>query len=182
MSKISKSPESNTFQKQCYITRTLEEGTSLDDPDVKAMIDMYESWDKLDMDHEADPSWKQNNLEYDLRSTDWILDKVRSNEIYSQNLYAALCNNDFFNQDLVLILKEKYWTCSWRSAGGIISNMRQEGDYIDWYCSGIRNDNYQEDSDVPFQHGYVPEGYVTDEVREDLTRLGWTVVTTNNNL
>ena len=181
MTEISKSPERNTFQKQCYITRKIDEGKSLDDPEIKCTIDLYDDWDRQSDKLESDPEWQKNNLEWDLRSTDWILDKVRSSEVYSQNLYAALCNNDFFNRDLVLILKEEYWSCSWRSAGGIIANMREEGDYIDWYCSGIRNDHYQEDSDVPFPPGYVQEGQLTDEVRQDLIRLGWTVVTTNNN-
>jgi hypothetical protein len=45
--------------------------------------------------------------------------------------------------------------------------MRQEGDYIDWYCSGIR-DNYD--------GGYVSECVVTDEIRNDLLQLGWIVL------
>ena len=41
---ISSSPERHTFQRDNYIKRCLEEGKSLDDPNVKAMIDMYNSW------------------------------------------------------------------------------------------------------------------------------------------
>lgn len=100
----------------------------------------------------------KHNLENDLLSSNTILDKCRNSKIYSQNLYAALCNNRFFYED-------NEWTCSWRYAGGIIADIRQEGDYMDWYCSGIGSNN----------EGYVGEGEVTDEIRLDLLKLGWTV-------
>ena len=45
--------------------------------------------------------------------------------------------------------------------------VRDQGDYIDWYCSGIRSEVGQGNN------GYVSEGYITDEVRKDLLRLGW---------
>jgi hypothetical protein len=43
--------------------------------------------------------------------------------------------------------------------------MRQEGDYIDWYCSG-----YAENWDG------VSEGTVTEEIENDLHKLGWLLV------
>jgi hypothetical protein len=98
------------------------------------------------------------SLEQDLRYSKYISDKCKESEIYSQNLYAALCNNEFSKQD-------KIWSCSWRSAGGIVSNLREEGDYINWYCSGIG-------SDVPF----LPESVVSDEIRKDIEDLGWTII------
>lgn len=104
---------------------------------------------------------KSFNLEYDLRSSPEILSKARNSEVYSQNLYAALCNNRFFYGD-------KEWACTWRHAGGIIADMLQTGDYIDWYCSGIGTDPEK----TP---GYVGESFVTDEIRLDLMKLGWTV-------
>jgi hypothetical protein len=182
MTKLSKSPNRNTFQKNNYIKRAIEKGKSMTDPTVKSMIDWYESWDKLDLEHESDPTWKKNNMEWDLRTTDWILKKVRNSDNYAQNLYAAICNNDFIKEDVIQILKENYWSASWRSAGGIISNMRQEGDYIDWYCSGIgsQEDGYGLDGYIPEldedKREYVPESVVTDEIRKDLLKLGWIVV------
>jgi hypothetical protein len=169
---ISKSPERNTFQKEGFIKRQ-EEAGKLDEPDTKSMIDFYESWDTEATRKEQDPEWQKDNMEYDLRTTDWILKKVRTSDVYAQNLYAAICNNDFMKLEVVPILTNKTWSASWRSAGGIIANMRQEGDYIDWYCSGIRDI----DSDP---NGYVSESVVTDEIREDLKRLGWIVVDQNN--
>jgi hypothetical protein len=180
---LSASPERNTFQRDAYIERQLKEGRSLDDPDVKAMIHWYDSWSEESQKQEADPEWQKNNLEYDLRSTEWIVEKVRASESYAQNLYAALCNNDFQRQDVWPVLKDQKYSCSWRHAGGIIADMRGEGDYIDWYCSGIGNqeagyglDSYTPTPD-PDGRDYVPESVVTDEVRVDLQQLGWAVIT-----
>ena len=105
--------------------------------------------------------------------------KVRNSESYAQNLYAAMCNNEFVRREIVPILKNEKWSCSWRSAGGIVANMRQEGDYIDWYCSGIgRVDECQEEGGAPTETSkYVPEATVTDEIRNDLKELGWIVLT-----
>ena len=120
-----------------------------------------------------DLEWQKNNMEYDLRTTDWILEKVRKSKSYSQNLYAAMCNNDFQRNDVLPILKDQYWHCSWRYAGGIIADMREEGDYIDWYCSGIVGDADIDEDEYRTKTGYVPECTITEEIREDLFKLGW---------
>ena len=123
-----------------------------------------------------DPKSRENNMEYDLLTTDWMLEKVRSNEAYAQNLYAAMCNNEFTKREMWPILKDQRWSCSWRYAGGIIADMRQEGDYIDWYCSGIRN--VVDDEEVNKQwdeRNFVSEQTVTEEIEQDLYRLGWIV-------
>ncbi len=169
MSKLSKSPKRNTFQASKYLERKAQEGKTPDnDSNVKAMMDMYKNWAVETAEREADPNWSKNNMEHDLRTTNWILNKARSSESYAQNLYAAMCNNGFIKLDVIPILKQEEWSCSWRYAGGIIADMRQEGDYIDWYCSGIRN---PEDEPKDF----VPEGCITAEIRNDLQRLGWAV-------
>ena len=86
-----------------------------------------------------------------------------------------MCNNDFMKNDVWPILTEKTWSCSWRHAGGVVADMREQGDYIEWYCSGISG-NGLGNSDEDCNEGYLPEGYVSDEIREDLLRLGWLVV------
>jgi hypothetical protein len=180
MNKISKSPDRNTFQKENYVKRQ-EEAGKLDEPDTKYMMDFYESWNAEAFRKEQDPEWQKDNMEWDLRVTDWILEKVRASDVYAQNLYAAICNNDFQKLEVIPILTNKTWSASWRSAGGIVANMRQEGDYIDWYCSGIRNDDgYDPELNIAYPNGYVPEMVVTDEIRTDLQRLGWIVVDQNN--
>ncbi len=176
MTKISSSPDRHTFQKEGYIKRCEEQG-KLPNPDY---VEMYKSWREQDAANLEDPNWQKDNMEYDLRSTNWICDKVKASESYAQNLYAAMCNNDFQKLDVMPILKDQRWSCSWRHAGGIIADMREEGDYIDWYCSGIGNDDTGYGLDHTNGNNYVPESVVTDEVREDLKRLGWVVVDQNN--
>ena len=122
---------------------------------------------------EQDPKWRENNLEYDLRSTDWILDKARASDVYAQNIYAALCNNDFQRNDVMPILKNETWSCSWRHAGGVVADMIGKGDYMDWYCSGAPDRSAM--SVENYIQGYVKESAVTDEVLEDLFKLGWIV-------
>lgn len=135
---------------------------------------MFKSFRQQDEENMIDPEWQKENLEYDLRSTKWICDKAKAKESYAQNLYAAMCNMQFIKLEPFPILKDQRWSASWRSAGGIVADMLETGDYIDWYCSGIRNDGYQDE--MPYPNGYVPEGVVTDEIREDLKKLGWIVV------
>ena len=187
MAKLSKSPERGTFQATKYIERQAEKGlTPENDQDTLAMVEFYDSWKVQAEDREKDPNWSKNNLEYDLRTCDWILNKVRNDDAYAQNLYAAMCNNEFQKIEPWLILKEDTWSCSWRYAGGIIADMQEKGDYINWYCSGIRNDlddSVKEGWSDLERHRYetiyaryVGEGHVTAEITDDLLKLGWTVV------
>lgn len=143
-----------------------------DNTDAQSMIDYYMTYAENKALREEDPQWQKNNLEYDLRSTDWIAEKCKD-EAYAQNLYSALCNNQFIKNDVWPLLKDQLWSCSWRYAGGIIADIREEGDYIDWYCSGIR-DSYD---DEPNKWGrrYVSESVVTEEIKNDLFELGWLV-------
>ena len=160
---ISKSDKRHTFQLEKYLERCKEKGEAPNQ-------DYVETYNKLQIEHHNkfdDPEKRVNNMEYDLLTTDWILEKVRTNETYAQNLYAAMCNNSFCKNDVWPIIAEQYWSCSWRYAGGIIADMIQKGDYIDWYCSGIGSKD---------TNGYAGEGFVTDEVRHDLRKLGWLVV------
>jgi hypothetical protein len=180
--RLNKSPERNTFQKGNYVKRCLEEGKE----PSQDYIRMYEQWDIDKAEREEDPEWAENNMEYDLRSNQWICDKAKESHVYAQNLYAAMCNNDFQKNEFMPRLAGKTWSCSWRYAGGIIADMRQEGDYIDWYCSGIRNHGFDDEIDInnlteeeqirrkEFD-AYVGESVVTDEIRTDLKKLGWYV-------
>jgi hypothetical protein len=181
MSKISRSPERHTFQKEQYIERMKEKDEAVNE-DYLAMYDSYAE------QHEAkfqDPASRIENMEYDLLTTDWILEKVRESDVYAQNLYASMCNRDFIKHAVIPILKNQRWSCSWRYAGGIIADMRQEGDYIDWYCSGIRGDrlsteefeklSLEQQARAKEYDAYVGEGVVTDEIQKDLFRLGWVV-------
>lgn len=115
---------------------------------------------------------KHFDLEYDMMTAEWFRNKVRESESYAQNLYAAMCNNQFVKNDVWPILQDKRWGCSWRYAGEIIADLRGEGDYIDWYCSGM---GFHDKKGADMK-GYVPESLVTDEIRADLLKLGWLVI------
>jgi hypothetical protein len=103
------------------------------------------------------------NLENDLLQCDWIIAKAKTNKSYAQNIYAALCNTEWQKREIWPILKEETWACTWRYAGGLVAKILEEGDYLDWYCSGIRDEGI----------GYSPEGVITDEIEEDFLKLGW---------
>lgn len=179
--KVASSPERHTFQKEGAIERAKEKG---EEPN-QAYIDMWEQIKIDDANKIHDPIWQEYNLEYDLRSTDWVVEKCK-NTNYAQNLYAAICNNQFakFTQtgdriETYRNLREDYWSASWRSAGGIVADLRGEGDYIDWYCSGIGNEELgngltgtipEVDTDGRI---YVSESVITNEIQDDLAKLGW---------
>ena len=114
------------------------------------------------------------DLELDLMQSIDIKYKVRNSDSYAQNLYAALCNNDFQKRDMWPMLKDDLWHCSWRYAGGIIADLQGKGDYLDWYCSGIEDGIGNGDSDGI--RGYVPEGFVSEEIEHDLYSINWLVI------
>ncbi len=171
---VSSSPERHTFQEEGYIKRCEEEGTKPNE----GYLNLFKSWREQDEEDMANPEWQKNNLEYDLRSTDWILAKARASDAYAQNIYAAMCNMRWQRLDTWPILADEFWSCSWRSAGGIVADMLEKGDYIDWYCSGMGGLNQEYDAKETNEQwqkrtGYVPEGIVTEEIRADFQKIGW---------
>jgi hypothetical protein len=137
------SPDRYSFHEKCD-KQNLDSG--------KISQETYNQWQKFWADgkiRDSIPPVDLPDLEYELRTSDYIHNKCVASDEYCRNLYAALCNNDFIKDGK---------TCgySWRYAGGIIANILEKGDYIDWYCSGW-------------------EGYITDEVRKDITKLGWEI-------
>lgn len=110
------------------------------------------------------------DLEKELKSCKWIVDKIKRLEYYRQNLYAALCNNEFQKIETWNILKDRVWSCSWRYAGGIIADIYGSGDYLDYYCSGIVTQDEK-------GHNFVQESIITDEIAQDLKSIGWACVT-----
>lgn len=182
--KISKSPDRGSFRVNSVIKQVEEGNLSADE--AEQHIALCNSWQDMVNEREADPDWQQNNMEYDLRSTPWIIEKVCSDDVYAQHLYAAICNNNFQKNEVWPQLKNQTWSASWRCAGGIIADMQGKGDYIDWYCSGIRGDapddqqfsqlNHEQQKLYLESKRYVSESVVTEEIRADLFRLGWIVV------
>ena len=182
---MNSSPGRGLFQVECQLKRVAEGEQTMEE--AQEMIDFYKSHQVQVREREQKDDWKIDNMEYDLRSTQWICDKVKQNDVYAQHLYAAMCNNEFTKNDVIPILTEKRWGCSWRYAGGIVADMQEKGDYIDWYCTGIRDTSALDDEEFYaltkeqqelYIQGkeFVSESVVTDEIREDLLKLGWIVI------
>jgi hypothetical protein len=106
------------------------------------------------IEQDASEARTRRSMEHDMMFTPWLIKKVKESDDYAKALYAAMCNMGWQQMDVIPILKDEYWSCSWRYSGGIISRLREEGDYMNWYCSGN-------------------EGTVADEIREDLAKIGW---------
>lgn len=121
-------------------------------------------------------------MKYDLveeiRNCPEMMAKIRADDRrYAQNLYAAWCNMQWCKREMWPVLAEDYWTASWRSAGGIVADLRNKGEnYMDYYCSGMRGGlsfDGKEDAEYFERTGYVSESDVTDEIATDLNSLGW---------
>jgi hypothetical protein len=94
------------------------------------------------------------NLERDLVNSDVIRTLVQTDPTFAQELYAALCNNQFIHRDMEQP-DQDYWSCSWRYAGDVVSGLDANGgDYLDYYCSGN-------------------EGRLSSRVADVLALLGW---------
>jgi len=62
-------------------------------------------------------------------------DKLRKDKHLAELLYASLCNQEYVHKKTGW-----FYSCTWRSAGRIIAEIRDVGeDYIDFYCSGGEN-------------------------------------------
>ena len=112
------------------------------------------------------------DLEEDMNSSTWFVTKVQDSRVYAQNLYAALCNNNFAPKDMWAILKNLTWNCTWRYAADMVADIRHDNSYINWYCSGtgFRGTDFA---------GFVEESYITEEIHSDFDTIGWIVITTH---
>ncbi len=120
---------------------------------------------------------KEYDLQEEIRDCPWLMEKILTRDDYAQNLYAAWCNMQWCKRELWPVLSERYWSASWRGAGGIIADLRNKGeDYMDYYCSGmggVATYDVQEGEEYMARKKYVPEGHITEEIAKDLYDLGW---------
>jgi hypothetical protein len=148
------SPDRFGFMIENYKKRLEKDPNNVE---IKKTMELYKEFKRVDALDVQDSS----DLGHELRRCEEIVRKCKSSPSYNQNVYAALCNNLF-------VKNGAEWGCSWRAAGGLAAHLREQGDYVDFYCSGL--------ADVLLvANGYVAEGVVTDEVREDIASLGWIV-------
>ena len=121
------------------------------------------------MDDEQKP-----DLEKDLYSSEYIRNKAHRDDVYCQHLYATLCNNEFIKAEVLAILADWRWSCSWRYAGGIAAGLYEgsfNGDYMRYYTASFVDDA-----------NYISEGMIDEEVREDLKTIGWYLVENGVNI
>lgn len=107
--------------------------------------------DEPEAGEEAPPEARAPSLERDLAASPRVVERAGS-EFFATLLYAALCNTEWRHR-----ATGERWSCSWRSAGGVVAHVRGEGDYLDWYCSG-------------------GEGLVDEGVLAEIEALGWALV------
>lgn len=94
------------------------------------------------------------NLERDLVNNNTVRQLVQTDEVFAQELYAALCNMQFIHTDMNSP-NEEYWACSWRASGDIVAGIDATGgSYMDYYCSGN-------------------EGHITERIQTILRDMGW---------
>lgn len=93
------------------------------------------------------------DLKQDLLNSLSIKDKCKLTVMYSQHLYAALCENKFVKNDYECVY-------SWVEAAHIVSKLNDGGDY----------DSYDYD---PLN--FVCESFITNEIKTDLLQMGWSV-------
>lgn len=72
---------------------------------------------------------------------------------FAGRLYSALCNVEWRHDD------GSRYSCSWRSAGGLVAEMRGEGeDYMDFYCGGREGAVDEDIADALEAHGWRGKG------------------------
>lgn len=118
---------------------------------------------------------EEHDMFADISNSPLFQKKVLDNK-YAQNLYAAICQNEFQKTTVFNILRDDKFTASWRGAGRFIAELRGIGeDYMDFYCSGVAASGMRENMNTAEVDAsdQVPEGYITPEIMADLESIKW---------
>jgi hypothetical protein len=92
------------------------------------------------------------NLQTYLENNKKIKERCKDRE-FAKKLYSALCNVMWVKDDI-------HWTCSWRCAGDIVAQLRNENeDYMDYYCGGAEGSVFDEVEDLLGEMGWKPKFY-----------------------
>jgi hypothetical protein len=114
---------------------------------------------------------EKNGIKTCLLASGQICNKA-VNDLYAQNLYAALCNNFFRCTKSTCIS----FLPSMRKSAELVClmrNQRPEEHYLDWYSDHIDLPTKPTVSHNRMRREYVSEGVITAEIQRDLLELGW---------
>ena len=95
--------------------------------------------------------WQRWKKQFQLTVDRALGDRIRADEAAAIEMWSSLANIDWVGPEGAKV------SYSFREAGGLVAWVREEGDYIDWYCSG-------------------PFGVVSAWIEEGLAKEGWSWV------
>lgn len=102
------------------------------------------------------------DLELDLISSEAVRALVQADERFTREIYDALCNNKFIHRDMEQ--PEDYWSCSWRYAGDVASNLEMGGGgYLEHYCTGNESHISPRVAKLMADLGWVGHPYPVDD-------------------
>lgn len=116
---------------------------------IAPLIEAMSRQKQLDFFKADDKNEVRVSLEMNISDNFEFKNWIRSDEKNAQALYHTLCNNVFYHRET-----GKEWHCSWRYAGGVVSDVLCKGDYLSWYCSG-------------------EEGHLDEQIVEWFDKMGW---------
>ncbi len=105
--------------------------------------------DNAEADAPARDAVEAADMERDMGASVAFRSLVGRSDLFARLLYAAMCNITWVHE-----ATGQPWSVSWRGAGGVVSRLRGEGCYADWYCGGH-------------------EGTLDEQVLAQLKGLGW---------
>lgn len=76
-------------------------------------------------------------------------ERIKQDSIFCKDIYSALTNLEWVQSDGTV------YGATFRYVGGLIADIREEGNYMDWYCC-------------------KGEGFASDEIQEAMSMKGWT--------
>lgn len=116
-------------------------------------------------------------LKQDLLASELFKQRVKNSRVYSQHVYAALCENVWCRNNVFDILREQGCSYSWIEASAIVSELRDDIDHgVNYYYkSGINPFTVGSDDLLKRVEDnlWMKEGTIDNQVLKDLFELGW---------
>ena len=107
-----------------------------------------------------------NDLEWALKTSPTIQQKCQEQPEYRNKLYHALCNIEWQRNNAWIVLKDMWWSCTWRYAGGLVAEIYGQGNYRDYYL-------WRPSAQDLMLGTYNFSGPVDPEIAHDLGQLGF---------